>query len=117
MAAAAAPMAGLDSRNGVDFGQTGKQASPVEAVGRADTAAGQRRGGKPPEQPPAAGAPALAAVAAVGRLPERGAGFCCGLAAVRAGTVRAAGSRPRPSRWQPETAAGRLRGCRQSGRG
>ena len=40
MAAAAAPMAGLDSRNGVDFGQTGKQASPVEAVGRADTAAG-----------------------------------------------------------------------------
>ena len=117
MVAAAAPMAGLDSRNGDDFGQTGKKAGPVEAVGRADTAVGQPRGGKPPEQPPAAGPPPLAAAAAVGRLLERGAGFRYSLAAVRAETVWAAGSRPRPSRWQPETAAGRLCGCRQSGRG
>ena len=116
MAAAAAPMAGLESRNSVDFGQTGKKASPVEALGWADIAAGQWRGRKPPKQPPAAGPPPLAAAAAVGRLPERDAGFRCGPAAVRAGTVRAAGGRPRPSRWQPETAVGWLCGCRQSGR-
>ena len=117
MAAAAAPMAGLDSRNGDDFGQTGKKAGPMEAVGRADTAAGQRRGRKPPEQPPTAGPPPLVAAAAVGRLLERGASFRCSLAAVRAETVWAAGRRPKPSRWQLETAAGRLCSCRQSGRG
>ena len=98
MAAVPAPMAGLESRNGDDDGQTGKQAGPVEAVGWADGAAGRRRGGKPPKQPPAAGPLLQADAAAVGRLPERGAGFCCGPAAVRAETVRGAGSRPKQSR-------------------
>ena len=50
-----APMAGLAGRHGDDFGQVGKQAGPVEVLGRADTAAGRRRDGKPPERPPAAG--------------------------------------------------------------
>ena len=49
MVAVRAPMAGLESRNGDDDGQTGKQAGPVETVGWADTAAGRRRGGKPPK--------------------------------------------------------------------
>eukprot|EP01052_Picozoa_sp_SAG31_P046001 SAG31_NODE_8626_length_1417_cov_2.427921_2_plen_153_part_00 len=40
-------MAGLESWNGDDNGQTSKQAGPVEAVGRADTAAGRR---VPPKQ-------------------------------------------------------------------
>ena len=50
-----APMAGLQSRNGNENGQTGEKPSPVTALGRADTAAGWRRGGKPRERPPAAG--------------------------------------------------------------
>jgi len=94
----AALVAGLESRNGDDNGQTGKQAGPVEALGRADGAAGRRRGGKPPKQPPASGPPLQADAAVVGRLLERGAGFRCGPAAVRAETVRAAGSRPKQSR-------------------
>ena len=98
MGAVPALMAGLESRNGDNNGQTGKQAGPVEAVGRADTAAGRRRGGKPPKQPPAAGPLLQADAVAVGRLPERGAGFRCGPAAVRAETVRGAGSRPKKSR-------------------
>ena len=98
MAAVPAPMAGLESRNGDDDGQTGKQAGPVEVLGRADTAVGWRRGGKPPERPPAAGWPPQADAAAVGWVPERGAGFRCGPAAVRVETVRAAGSRPKQSR-------------------
>ena len=55
LAAVPALMAGLESRNGDNNGQTGKQAGPVEVLGRADTAVGRRRGGKPPKQPPAAG--------------------------------------------------------------
>ena len=93
-----APMAGLQSRNGDENGQTGEKPSPVTALGRADTAAGWRRGGKPPEQPPAAGPLLQADAVAVGRVPERGAGFRCGPAAVRPETVRAAGSRPKQSR-------------------
>ena len=64
MAAVPALMAGLESRNGDNNGQTGKQAGPVEALGRADTVAGRRRGGKPPERPPAAGPPLQPDVAA-----------------------------------------------------
>ena len=93
MAAVPAPMAGLESRNYDDNGQTGEQAGPVEALGRADGAAGRQRGGKPPKQPPAAGPPPQADAVAVGRVPECGAGFRCGPAAVRAETVCAAGSR------------------------
>ena len=56
MAVAAAPMAGLAGRHGDDdFGQAGKKAGPVEALGRADTIARRWRGGKPLERPPAAG--------------------------------------------------------------
>ena len=70
LAAAAAPMAGLAGRHGDDFDRKGKQAGPVEALGRADTAAGRRRGGKPPERPPAAGPPSQADAAAVRRVLE-----------------------------------------------
>ena len=98
MAAVPALMAGLESRNGDNNGQTGEQTGPVEALGRADGAAGRQRGGKPPKQPPAAGPLLQADAVAVGRVPERGAGFRCGPAAVRAETVRAAGSRPKQSR-------------------
>ena len=98
MAAVPALMAGLESRNGDNNGQTGEQTGPVEGLGRADGAAGRRRGGKPPKQPPAAGPLLQADAAAVGRVPERGAGFCCGPAAVRAETVRGAGSRQKQSR-------------------
>ena len=45
-AAAATVMAGLESRNSDDNGQTGEKPSPVTALGRADTAAGRWRGGK-----------------------------------------------------------------------
>ena len=98
MAAAVAPMAGVEDWAGGSNGQAGKQAGPVEVLGRADTAAGRWRGGKPPERPPAAGPAPLADVAVAGRVPERGAGFRCGPAAVRAETVCAAGSRPKQSR-------------------
>ena len=57
MAAVPAPMAGLESRNGDNNGQTGEQTGLVEGLGRADGAAGRRRGGKPRERPPAAGPP------------------------------------------------------------
>ena len=57
--------------------QTGKKAGPVEAVGRADTAAGRWRGGKPPERPLAAGPPPQADAVAVEWVPERGAGCRC----------------------------------------
>ena len=57
MGAVPALMAGLESRNGDNNGQTGEQTGPVEGLGRADGAAGRRRGGKPPKQPPAAGPP------------------------------------------------------------
>ena len=77
-AAAVAVMAGLESRNSDDNGQTGEKPSPVTALGRADTAAGRRRGGKPPERPPAAGPPSQADAAAVRRVLEGGAGFRCG---------------------------------------
>ena len=107
----------LDGRNGDNTGQTGKQAGPVEALGRADTAAGRRRDVKSPKRPPAAGPAPQPDAAAAWRVPERGTGFRCGLAAVRAELVQAAGNRPTQSRWQPETAAGWLCGCRQSGRG
>ena len=80
LAAAAALMAGLAVHRGDDFGREGKQAGPATALGRADTAAGRRRGGKPPERPPAAGLPSQADAAAVGQVPEGGAGFRCGLA-------------------------------------
>ena len=73
-----APMAGLQSRNGDENGQTGEKPSPVTALGRADTAAGWRRGGKPREQPPAAGRPPQADVVAVQRVSKGGAGFRCG---------------------------------------
>jgi len=76
MAAAVAPMAGVEDWAGGSNGQAGKQAGPVEVLGRADTAAGRWRGGKPPERPPAAGPAPLADVAVTGRVPERGAGFC-----------------------------------------
>ena len=98
MAAVPALMAGLESRNGDNNRQTGEQTGPVEALGRADGAAGRQRGGKPPKQPPAAGPLLHADAVAVGRVPERGAGFRCGPAAVRAETVRAAGGRPKQSR-------------------
>ena len=49
MVAAAAPMAGLEGRPGDDDGQAGKQVGLVEALGRADTAAGRWRGSKPPK--------------------------------------------------------------------
>ena len=49
MVAAAAPMAGLEGRPGDDDGQAGKQVGLVEALGRADTAVGWRRGGKLPK--------------------------------------------------------------------
>ena len=75
MGAVPALMAGLESRNGDNNGQMGKQAGLVEALGRADTAAGRRRGGKPPKQLPAAGLLLQADVVAVGRVLERGAGF------------------------------------------
>ena len=79
MAVAAAPMAGLAGRHGDDdFGQAGKKAGPVEALGRADTAAGWRRGGKPPERPPAGVPPPQPDVAAAWRVPERGASCRCG---------------------------------------
>ena len=61
MAAVPAPMAGLDGRNGDNTGPTGKQAGPVEALGRADTAAGRRRGGKLSERPLGSGAALLVA--------------------------------------------------------
>ena len=41
MVAVAAPMAGLEGRPGDDNGQAGKQAGPVEVMGRVDTAAGR----------------------------------------------------------------------------
>ena len=60
----AAPMADLAGGHGDDFDREGKEAGPVEGLGRADTAAGQRRGGKPPERLPAAGPPSLPDAAA-----------------------------------------------------
>jgi len=112
-----APMAGLVGRHGDDFGQVGKQAGPVEVLGRADTAAGRRRDGKPPERPPAAGPAPQPDAAAVRRVPERGDGSCGGATAAGPRTVRAAGNKPTQSCWQPETVGGWLCGCRQSGRG
>ena len=78
MAAVPTPMAGLESRNGDNNGQVGEQTGPVEGLGRADGAAGWRRGGKPREQPPAAGRPPQADVVAVQWVSKGGAGFRCG---------------------------------------
>jgi hypothetical protein len=115
MVAVLVPMAGLESRNGDDNGQTGEKLGPVEVLGRADTAAGRRRGGKPPERPPAGGPAPQADAAAVRQELEGGAGFRCGPAAAGAGTVCAAGSRSGQSRWRLEAVGDRLCGCWQSG--
>ena len=104
MAAARAPLAGLESRNGDDDGQTGKQAGPVEAVGRADTAAGRRRG--------EAETAALCRAAAT-RMPRRSGAVEArrlAFAAVRCGPGRCA----RPATGQERAAGGRRRsvvGC------
>ena len=78
MAAAVAPMAGVEDWAGGSNSQAGKQAGPVEVLGRADTAAGRWRGGKPPERPPVAGPLLQADAAAARRVSEGGAGFRCG---------------------------------------
>ena len=58
MAAAVAPMAGVEDWAGGSNGQAGKQAGPVEVLGRADTAAGRWRGGTP-LPPPLHSSPSL----------------------------------------------------------
>ena len=64
MVAVLVPMAGLESRNGDDNGQTGEKLGPVEVLGRADTAVGRRRGGKLSERPLGSGAALLVVAAA-----------------------------------------------------
>ena len=66
------------NRAGDDNGREGKQAGPVEVLGRADTAAGRRRDGKLPKQPPATGPALQADAVAVQQVLEGGAGFRCG---------------------------------------